>query len=537
MNQSIQEKHWSTVLADKILEKFPDQSVYTCAAGISPSGVVHFGNFRDVITSFGVYKALLKKDKKAKMIFSWDDFDRFRKVPAGLDESYEQYIGMPLTKVPCPDGKYASYAEKYEKEFEAAMKELGIELEYQYQSAEYASGKYDELIKSALQNRLEIADILLSFMSEKSKESNKIDPKEYREKYYPLSVYSRFSGKDNTAVIDYDGDSKITYKCFDTDKTEMIDFTKDRVVKLAWKIDWPMRWKFNSVVFEPGGHDHASPGGSYDTASVIAKKVFGIEPPVFAEYKFVGIQGLGAKMSGSKGNSISPGKLLDIYTPELLKWLYFRKNPKQTFSLAFDSEIYRQYSEFDRMAAALQKNEIVSVSDIESLNLSDIEKNDLELENMPFRQVVSFGQIVQWDLEKLKIILDALGFKYNMESVKKRLPKAKMWLETYNPEELIVLRKTVNQEYAETLSEQDIANVKMLAEKLSENPNMEIKELDSLVYSIPKDEKLSDKENAPLQRHFFGVVYNLLIDKDTGPRLSTFLWAVGSDKVLPLLEI
>ena len=40
----------------------------------------------------------------------WDDFDRFRRVPknlAGVDESWEQHIGMPLTSVPAPPGSPA----------------------------------------------------------------------------------------------------------------------------------------------------------------------------------------------------------------------------------------------------------------------------------------------------------------------------------------------------------------------------------------------------------------------------------------------
>ena len=65
----------------------------------------------------------------------------------------------------------------------------------------------------------------------------------------------------------------------------------------------------------------------------------------------------------------------------------------------------------------------------------------------------------------------------------------------------------------------------------------DIKELEKHVYAIPKDDTLSQKENAPLQRAFFKDVYNLLIGKDTGPRLSTFLWAVESKKIIKLLSL
>lgn len=534
-HQSKQNRHWSEVFADRVIEKFPDKEVYTFAAGISPSGIVHFGNLRDVITSFAVCKELQKRGKRTRIIFSWDDFDRFRKVPNGIDSSFVEYIGLPLTKVPCPDGKYSSYAEKFEKEFEEAMQELGIELEYRYQTQEYTAGKYDYLIIHALQNRLNIADTLLSFMSESAMISKSIKPEEYREEYYPVIVYSRFTGKDNTRVLDYDGGTMITYKCFDTGKTETVDITEHRIVKLSWKIDWPMRWKYEGVVFEPGGHDHASPGGSYDTSSKIAREIFNIEPPIFQEYKFVGIQGLGAKMSGSKGNAISPKRLLEIYTPELLKWLYFRRRPNQNFALAFDSEINRQYSELDQEVLKFQDNKEV---DEVSLKLSGIDRENLSAKKpIPFRQSVAFGQIIHWDKAKLMQILSELSLNYDMKSTEERLPRAKVWLETYNPEEMITLFDQINLEYASTIDDEDLSHIQILKEALVKDEDMSIQVLEKLLYSIPKKPGLEDKENAKLQRHFFKVVYNLLIGKDTGPRLSTFIWAAGHEKVIKLLDI
>lgn len=528
-------RHWADTIADKVIEKFPNEKTYTCAAGISPSGIVHFGNFRDVITSFAVAKKLKEKGKNVRFIFSWDDFDRLRKVPAGLNESFTKYIGKPLSAIPSPDREYSSYAKKFEEEFEKSMKELGIELEYKYQTKEYASGKYDEQIIHALKNRQKIADVLLSFMTEKGKTDKNIHPKEYKENYYPISVYSKFSGKDNTKILEYDGDTKLTYKCFDTDNTETIDFTKDRIVKLSWKVDWPMRWKIENVNFEPAGHDHASPGGSFDVSSVIAKEVFGVQPPVFQEYHFVGIQGLGTKMSGSKGNAISPKTLLGVYTPELLKWIYLQKLPSQTFSIAFNSEIYKQYSEFDSNLELFRKDTLENWQK-DSMILSGV-KIENSLPPIPFRQAVSFGQIIQWDKNKLIQVLESMDLKYDPESISTRIEKAKAWLETYNKEEIIKLLSEKNTEYIKTLNEKKTEQVRALRKKLISNNNASIKELDTLVYGIPKNTDLSDEENAPLQRSFFKDIYNLLIGKDTGPRLSTFLWAADRTKILELLEV
>jgi len=527
-------KHWSDKIADQVLEKFPDNNIYTCTAGISPSGIVHFGNFRDVITAYAVAKALIKKGKKIRLIFSWDDYDRFRKVPQGIDPSFEKYIGMPLSAIPCPEGKYLSYAEKFEKEFERSMKDIQIEMEFKYQTQEYKSGRYDDMMILALQQREKIAEILLSFMSEKGKKEKNIDPKEYKEKYYPISVYSKFTGKDNTEILEYKNNSIITYKCLDTDRIETIDFTKEKIVKLSWKSDWAMRWREEGVNFEPGGADHAAPGGSYDVSKEIAKKIFHITPPVFQEYLFVGIQGLGSKMSGSKGNAISPSDLLEIYTPELLKWIYLRKLPRQSFELSFGDEIYKQYSEFDKSLEKMKENSLPEDERF-ALELSGVIKKNNS--NIPFRQIIAFGQIVQWKKEKLEEILKGMNLEYNELSIDQRFERAKNWLEKYNPDQKISLLEKSNTDYINQMTDNQKNQIKLLKENLKEKINLTIKDLDILVYGIPKKEELSLEENAPLQREFFKNIYNLLIGKDTGPRLSTFLWAIDRKKILELLEI
>lgn len=531
--------HWSSDYADSVIKKFPNKDEYICAAGISPSGTIHFGNFRDVVTAYAVFQELKKRRKKAKMIFFWDDFDRFRKVPEGIDPSFEKYIGCPLSEVPAPDGSEKSYARYYEEEFEKTMEELDIKIEYRYQSNEYKSGKYDNQIIETLKKRTKIAKIFLSFMSEKGKKNRNIIDEEYINNYYPVTVYSRFSGKDNTKILDYDGDKKITYKCFDSGKSGIIDITKDRIVSLSWKVDWAMRWAKEGVNFEPGGKDHSSPGGSYDVSSIIAKEIFNIEPPIYQGYDFVGIRGLGDKMSGSKGNSVSPKKLLEIYSPELLKWLYFRTEPSKAFSLAFDSEVHRQYTEFDRKIEEINAvNNKLTNFDIYSLKISGALKKTEYKKAIPFRQAVGLGQIMQWDKKKVIKILKEQGKDYSHESIEVRLKKAKMWLETYNSDEIIKLREEKNLEYIKLLKEEDLRNVRKLKKELEKNKYKTISELNDLVYGVVKKEDLDIRENAKNQRAFFKIVYNLLIGRDTGPRLSTFLWAVEDKaKILKLLDI
>jgi lysyl-tRNA synthetase class 1 len=504
-------KRWFSAVADHIISLNKSEDFFTTAAGISPSGVVHFGNFRDVITAHMVRESLKEKGKKARLIFSWDNFDRFRKVPVGVPESFSEHIGKPLTKIPDPFGKASSYAEHFQNPFVEAMEKLGIEIEYRNQTELYESGVYDDMIKLALVERKKIAETLLSFMTEKAIAEKKINREEYKENFYPISIYSRFTGKDSTKILEYDGDMSITYLCEETGKQDTVNLKVDHIAKLNWKVDWPMRWLYEKVSFEPAGHDHASPGGSYDVSSKISKEIFNYTPPIFVEYKFVGIRGIGSKMSGSKGNAISPLDLLDIYEPELLKWLYLKKDPNQSFELAFDSEIYRQYDEYD----------------LEHPNNKPI----------PFRQLVGLGQIVQWQENKLLEIIKELGLDYDEKNISKRLPLVKNWLEKYNPDELIVLNQTINKEYVGTLTDQQKMLIKRLHDELINKKDASISDLEFLAYQIPKNPELNEAELKKAQRAFFKDIYNLLISKDAGPRLGTFLWAVDRETVLKLLDI
>lgn len=529
-------KAWMAEAADKVLEKYPDAEVYTCSSGISPSGMVHFGNFRDIATTMAVAAELRARGKRARVLFSWDNFDRFRKVPAGVSMDFMQHIGKPLTAVPSPDGVASSYADYFQRPFVQALARLGVEVEFRYQTDHYTRGDYTQGILTALQRREDIAGILLAFMSAKSIEEQQLDMDAYIRDYWPVSVYSRYTGKDNTTVLGWDGADSLRYRCNDTGQEDTASIAHDGLIKLAWKIDWPMRWAHEQVHFEPGGKDHSTPGGSYDTSAVIAREIYGRTPPVYAGYEFVGIQGQGSKMSGSKGNAVTPLQLLDIYEPALLLWLYTRVAPLQAFELAFGSEMIRQYDEYDRACAALAAGTLTP-EDARPLRLAGAQPT---AHAASFRQVVALGQLVQWDAARLREVLAHTGVAADADSVARRLPLARAWLEQHNPEEAIALLPAPNAAYAAVLPAPRLAMARALAAQLAAAPAASIDELTAMTYAIPKAELPADAPEAELkaaQRQFFTDVYQLLIGRDTGPRLGTFLALLPRERVLQLLAV
>lgn len=528
--------HWSEKLAQQIIDRNPNKEEYVCAAGISPSGSIHIGNFRDIATSYFVVKALRKKGKKARLLFSWDEFDRMRKVPvnvAKVNSDMEKYIGCPYVDVinPFSDSDAKSYAEYFEREFEESIVKFGIDMDYRHQAEMYRSGKYVENIILSLKKRKEIFDILDSHRTQDAEEGE-------REAYYPVSIYCPVCGKDTTKITNLSDDcTKAKYRCSCGHRGEF-DFTKDYNCKLAWKIDWPMRWKYEGVDFEPGGKDHASTNGSYDTAKDIAKKIFGYTPPLFQGYEFIGISDNNlstGKMSGSSGLNLTPGTLLKLYEPEVLLWLYAKNEPLKAFNFCLDDGILRQYFEFDKMLTEVRNG---TANDLTKEIMDLCKVVGREVNCVPMGLIVQLGSVVDFNEKMLEIVFQKIGTPYKYEEFKDRLERAKFWLEKCSPENVNKLCNKRNWEIYETLNENEKKEIAELYSFLRDG-KYDLDGLQTELYAIPariNGLTKEDKNLKSLQSAFFRNVYRLLINKDKGPRLYLFLYAIEKERYLGLLD-
>ena len=523
--------HWSERIADKIIERNPDKKVYVCAAGTSPSGSVHIGNFRDVAVPYFVARALKNKGKNVRFLLSWDDFDRFRKVPVNVSkivEGYEEYVGCPYSLIPNPynDG-YESYADHFEKEYEASLKDLGIEVEYIYQSKEYMSGRYAKKVVYSLERRKDIYDILMSF---KTQDANEED----REAYYPVAVYCDKCNKDSTKVVSYDEKThELSYVCKACGHEHTVNVLKYFKLKLSWKIDWPMRWQEEGVDFEPGGIDHSTPGGSYDVSSRISREIFGYEPPIFQGYGWLGFAGV-SSMHSSSGVNITPAGVLKFYTPEIVRWLFAKYEPEDAYNFYFDDTIIRHYSEFDKGLAAYLAGE----ADEFTKSLFDvclIEGKEYQNETS-FNTISSLAPIVNFNHDSLVNAISKLDLPWTPRA-DERYEKATYFINTYQPEKIFKLLEEKNVEFAATLSRDEKIVVKLLFDYLASHEEIKDKEVQQFIYDTVNDPNLSKKENMAIQQKYFKIFYNLLFGKDSGPRLYLFFAACDKVNYIELLNI
>ena len=107
MAQQSTETDWVSRFADEVIaeaERRAPGKPIVCASGLSPSGPIHLGNLREVMTPHLVADEIRRRGYACEHILTWDDYDRYRKVPAGVDPSWAEHIGKPLTSVPAPPG-------------------------------------------------------------------------------------------------------------------------------------------------------------------------------------------------------------------------------------------------------------------------------------------------------------------------------------------------------------------------------------------------------------------------------------------------
>ncbi len=534
--------HWSEEIAQRIIERNPEKEEYVCAAGISPSGSVHIGNFRDVATPWFVVKALRKKGKRAKLLFSWDEYDRCRKIPANVQavvgSDYDKYIGVPYVDIPDPWGCHENYAKHFEEEFLCAMKQFGIELDCRYQAELYRSGAYTKDILESLQKRGEIFEILDSFKTkdpDKSPEELKAEHDAEKAAYYPVSIFCPECHTDFTAITSLSEDcTEADYTCRCGHKGHF-NFLTDFNCKLGWKIDWPMRWRHEGVDFEPGGKDHAAPTGSYSNSKIISKKIFGYEAPLFQGYEFIGIKGMTGKMSSSSGLNLTPETLLKLYQPEVILWLYSKTDPTKAFDFCFDDGILRQYFEFDKMLTDCREGK---ASDVIKDIMYNCKIDGRELETVPMSLLVQLGSIVNFNVPMLETVFQKIGTPYTAEQFADRLDRAKFWLEQCAPDQVNRLRPTRNWEVYNTLTDEEKREIELLHAYIAKG-GYTLDELNTELYAIPKTvygTALGEKELKTIQGAFFRTVYKLLIDKERGPRLYLFLYAIEADKYVGLLD-
>jgi lysyl-tRNA synthetase class 1 len=576
-DSSREPQDWVTRAADDAIrhhEKTGASGPVTCSSGISPSGPVHLGNLREFLTPHFVADELRRRGVPVRHLHVWDDYDRFRKVPAGVDPSYAEHIGRPYVDVPDPWGCHDSWSTHFKEPVLWTFEALGAEVETISQAERYRAGVYREEVLRAVRHRREIDAVLAKYRTRKPEPAPAADEtgdhaaqeaEAMAESvanddegesgsgtadvgYFPFKPYCRHCGRDTTTVTAYDDDTTdLAYTCSVCDYHGTTNLaTQDPAVdggKLVWKVDWPMRWAFEHVDFEPAGMDHATPGSSFTVGHELVESIWGYPRPAWFGYGFVGFAGV-QKMSSSAGGAPTAQDALRILEPGILRWLYVRRQPKQTFDIDFGPEVVRLYDEWDalaRKAADPEKRDVQVLAYERAASTQTAGRLPAPEIVVPFRMLSSVVDVTAGKADQISRIIATMGHPHDsVDQLEPRLSLAMTWTEEFVPaSDRTTVRTEPDSAAIEALSSQEREWLALLLQGLQ--GDLELEQVTSLVYGVPKlargmslDDKPTDEVKAD-QKEFFRLLYHLLVDADRGPRLPTLIVALGADRVRTLL--
>ena len=296
-----------------------------------------------------------------------------------------------------------------------------------------------------------------------------------------------------------------------------------------------MRWSVEGVDFEPAGKDHHSEGGSFDTAKLTGKEVFGHEPPVTFQYDFVRIKGGSGKISSSSGEVVSLSDVLRFYQPEVVRYLFAGTRPNSEFAISFDLDVLKIYEDYDK----IERNYFDKPENPKKLKKWEKDARVYELSqvatvpaSLPYQiQIRHLTTLLQIHSGDIDAVISYLGDnpEADLDRFRVRAACAWNWVKEFAPEDFCFsLRSAADGkvELTDNLAAAVGALGRLAGEKLGTIPE---KEFSNLMYDLMHEYNLESSE-------FFTAVYQALIGKDKGPRLVNFLHVLGAETVSGLLS-
>ncbi len=489
--------HWADVIAQRVENSGP----HTIATGITPSGPVHIGNMREVMTAEAVFRALLDRGVQARLIYIADTYDRLRRLYPFLPESFREHIGKPLSEIPCPTGCCGSYADHFLYPFLKSMERLGIKPEIFRADVLYKQGRYVEAIKIALQRRDDIARIL-----------KEVSGREMPAGWSPFDAICQCCGRMNTTkVTGFDAEEEtVDYEC-QCGGGGTVSMRGGG--KLVWRVDWPARWPLFKVTIEPFGKDHATAGGSYDTGKKISEEIYGYPAPFPIVYEWIHLKGVGA-MHSSTGIVVTIQEMLDVVPPEVLRYLIIRNKPEKHIEFDPALPLLSLVDEYDQRKGDARAMEISAIG----------ESGPFEI---PFRHMVTAVQIAHGDDEILFKALQRSGYDISRrEEILGRSRNVEKWLERYAPAYVKFQVQETLPSAVNNLTLEERRALGILAERID---NKTAAEIHDQVYAVAKEFNLDSKK-------FFQAIYLAFLGDRQGPKAGWFLASLEREFVKARLK-
>mgnify|MGYP000058809102 CR=1 FL=1 len=534
--------HWIDKLADKLIEWWGDylKEPIILNGGLSVSGLQHVGRLRGEITLNSALKRVLEeKGYKAEQYLTLYTQDEWKGKAPQLSvfknpEKAREYIGWRLIDVPDPNDCHKNWVEHFWEDFGGYLEKFAEDVKV-VTTTELYNSKLKKFVKESILKREEVRVIINKYRGRKPLPEN----------WYPFQVLCESCKKIGRAeIIEIDLDNfRVKYKCNNCGYESETSLENG---KLNWRVEWAAIWSALNVHFEPYGKDHATPGGSRDSASELSIKIFNRKPPFGNPYEWVAEilpDGTRRVMGSSDFSGFTPREWYEVAEPEIIRYIYLVNEPmKQIYlSLQLVPQYYNQFDEAEEVYFSDIKRENEEESNIRrAYELAVLEKIPPEKPiRVPYSHLALLVQAVPGKdllgeaLERLKnTFLQGRELKdYEIELLKRRIYRAKTWVEKYAPDQFKF--KVISDE----LLDQHLEQIRSyLSDKVSFYNQLVtkfegIEWTDEAIKNAMKEvtSKISSKKEVT---KFFKALYLIFLGKDFGPRIAPMLSTLEKDFVV-----
>ncbi|ATI41220.1 lysine--tRNA ligase [Pacificitalea manganoxidans] len=506
-------KAWPFEEARRVLKRVektpPEKGFVLFQTGYGPSGLPHIGTFGEVARTTMVRRAFeMISDIPTKLICFSDDMDGFRKVPTNLpnQDMLAEDLHLPLTRVRDPFGTHEGFAQHNNARLCAFLDSYGFEYEFASATDYYTSGRFDEMLLTALERFDKIMAIMLPTLGA-----------ERQATYSPFLPVSPKTGKvlqvptleRNVAA------GTIVYEEPDGERVE-IPVTGGNV-KMQWKPDWALRWAALGVDYEMSGKD------LIDSVTQSAKicRALGQTPPESLSYELFNDE-TGQKISKSKGNGLSMEEWLTYAAPESLQYFMYQK-PKTAKRLYFDV-IPKAVDEYHQQLRAFpdQDQKAQLANPVFHIHGHDVPDSNMVV---PFAMLLNLASVSgAEDKDTLWGFIRRYAPDASPETHSDLDAAAGFAVRYY--EDFVRPEKTYR-----APTEQERAALTDLRDRLAVwDGGLDAEDLQSMVFAVGKDHEFE-----PL-RAWFTALYEVLLGASQGPRFGGFIALYGVDETVALID-
>ncbi len=486
-------------------------------SGLGASGFPHIGSLGDALRNLAVAMGVKVQGYDAELIAFSDDKDGLRKVPAGLPEEMEKWLGYPVSSIPDNFGDcHDSFGAHMSSLLRDALDTCGAEYHFMSGTKVYEEGVLNNEIVTIMDNATKVGEIIKDTLGQEK----------YTDTLPYFAVCESCGRIYTTNAYEYvPQERKVLYRCEGMElRGKWLDgcrYEGEQDItagkgKLSWKVEFAARWKALDVRFEFYGKDIAD---SVRVNDRICREILGYEPPMHAQYEMFLDRG-GRKISKSEGNVFTPQVWYRYASPQSLNLLIFKRFVGTKSGSVEDIQSHAdELDDIEDIYFGKRKiKDFMEEAKLKGLyEYCWMMKPPEEPEvHVPFNLMINLARVTPKDSEEafIREKLEVYGYlKEGDKGIDRRLRYALKWVEDFGTLEL----KKVE------LTKDEVKVIKGLIKALKSAETEE--DYQSAVFDVARTHNVKP-------RNLFQILYTILLGRSQGPRFGPYVSAIGKDNVI-----